>query len=146
LLPEGIFKRLTSTQLQAVLAHELCHIRYRDNLTAAIHMFVETVFWFHPLVWWMGRRLIVEREAACDEAVIAAGGDPETYASGLLQVCRFYLESRLDCAAGVARADLEKRIERIMTPRSGKASRVTSTAPSARIQVFSGRKITRCGT
>src|ERR1035438_5353723 len=65
----------------------------------------------------MGRRLIVEREAACDEAVIAAGGDPETYASGLLQVCKFYLESRLDCAAGVAGADLAEGIERIMTPR-----------------------------
>ena len=63
LLPEGIFERLTAAQLQAVAAHELCHIRYRDNLTAAIHMFVETVFWFHPLVWWMGKRMVAEAGA-----------------------------------------------------------------------------------
>ena len=41
--------------IDAVIAHELCHVRHRDNLIAAIHMFVETVFWFHPLVWWIGK-------------------------------------------------------------------------------------------
>ncbi|MDX1561353.1 MAG: M56 family metallopeptidase, partial [Gammaproteobacteria bacterium] len=62
LLPNGIEKRLTPAQLEAVLAHELCHIRRRDNLTAAVHMLVEAVFWFHPLVWWVGAKLIDERE------------------------------------------------------------------------------------
>jgi bla regulator protein blaR1 len=61
-LPEGIFERLTPAQLGAVIAHELCHIRHRDNLIAAIHMFVETVFWFHPLVWWIGKRMVEDRE------------------------------------------------------------------------------------
>src|SRR6185437_4241978 len=51
LLPAGIAETLTPRQLEAVLAHELCHVRRRDNLTSAIHMIVETVFWFHPLVW-----------------------------------------------------------------------------------------------
>jgi beta-lactamase regulating signal transducer with metallopeptidase domain len=84
LLPEGICERLSPEEMQTILTHEMCHVSRRDNLTAAIHMLVEALFWFHPLVWWMGLRLIVEREAACDEAVIARGGDPETYASGLL--------------------------------------------------------------
>jgi bla regulator protein BlaR1 len=53
LLPEGITDRLTPAQLEAILAHEMCHVRRRDNLTAAIHMVVETLFWFHPLVWWI---------------------------------------------------------------------------------------------
>ena len=117
MLPEGICERLTPAQMQTILTHEMCHVQQRDNLTAAIHMLVEALFWFHPLVWWMGRRLIVEREGACDEAVIAAGGDRETYAEGLVTVCKFYLESPLECAAGVAGADLKKRIEFIMTPR-----------------------------
>lgn len=117
LLPDGICERLTSQQLQTVLSHELSHVRRCDNLTAAIHMLVEALFWFHPLVWWLGDRLVVEREAACDEAVISAGGDREAYASALLTVCKFYLESRLRCAAGVAGADLKKRIDLIMTPR-----------------------------
>lgn len=51
LMPESIFDRLTPAQLRTVIEHELCHIRHRDNLIAAIHMFVETVFWFHPVAW-----------------------------------------------------------------------------------------------
>jgi len=62
LLPEGILNRLPPEQLQSILAHELCHVRRRDNLTAAIHMMVESIFWFHPLVWWIGARLVEERE------------------------------------------------------------------------------------
>src|SRR4029077_8138415 len=54
LLPAGIAGRLTPPQLEAVLAHELYHVRRRDNLFASIHMIVEAMFWFHPLVWWIG--------------------------------------------------------------------------------------------
>jgi uncharacterized protein (TIGR03435 family) len=115
LLPEGISERLTPQQLQTILTHEMCHVRRRDNLTAAIHMLVEALFWFNPVVWWLGRRMIVEREAACDEAVIASGGDREAYAEALLTVCKFYVESPLASAAGVSGADLKKRISRIMT-------------------------------
>ena len=116
LLPEGICDRLSPAQMRVIVAHEMCHVRRRDNLTATIHMLVEAIFWFHPLVWWIGRRMIGEREAACDEAVIAAGGEREAYAEALLTVCKFYVESPLASAAGVAGADLKKRIERIMTP------------------------------
>ena len=70
LLPEGITERLTPAQLEAVIEHELCHLRRRDNLTATIHMVVEAVFWFHPLVWWIRERLVEERERACDEEVL----------------------------------------------------------------------------
>jgi beta-lactamase regulating signal transducer with metallopeptidase domain len=54
-VPEGILDRLTSAQLDAIVAHEMCHVRRRDNLTFTMHMVVETLFWFHPLVWWIGR-------------------------------------------------------------------------------------------
>ena len=57
LLPQGIRDHLTQAQLDAVLAHELCHVRRRDNLAAAVHMLVEALFWFHPLVWWIETRL-----------------------------------------------------------------------------------------
>ncbi|HEV8612488.1 MAG TPA: M56 and DUF3738 domain-containing protein, partial [Gemmatimonadales bacterium] len=117
LLPEGIADRLTPAQLKAILAHELCHVRRRDNLAAVMHMVVEAVFWFHPLVWWIGARLVEERERACDEEVLRLGSQPEVYAAGILNVCKFYLESPLPCAAGVTGSDLEKRIEAIMTHR-----------------------------
>lgn len=115
LLPAGIVERLTSSQLDAILAHEICHVRRRDNLTAAIHIIVETIFWFHPLVWWIGARLIEERERACDEAVIAAGGEPRDYARAIYNVCRFYVESPLTCISGVGGADVMKRMRAILT-------------------------------
>jgi len=117
LLPAGIFDRLTPAQLKAVIAHELCHIRHRDNLIAAIHMFVETVFWFHPLVWWIGKRLVEERERACDEEVLTQGGEPRVYAEAILNVCKLYAESPLVCVSGITGSDLKKRIEAIITNR-----------------------------
>ena len=117
LLPEGILDRLTVAQLKSVIAHELCHIRHRDNLIAATHMLVETVFWFHPLVWWIGKRMIEERERACDEEVLRLGNEPRIYAEGILNVCKLYVESPLVCASGVTGANLKRRIEMIMTNR-----------------------------
>ena len=116
-MPEGILERLSPAQLQAVLAHEMCHVRRRDNLAAAVHMAVEAIFWFHPLVWWIGSRLVEERERACDEEVLSVAGEPEVYAEGILNVCKFYVSSPLRCVSGVTGSDLKKRIEEIMTAR-----------------------------
>jgi bla regulator protein BlaR1 len=115
LLPDGITERLTAEQLDSIVAHEMCHVRRGDNLAAAIHMVVEAVFWFHPLVWWIGARLVEERERACDEEVLRLGNEPEVYAESILKVCRLYLESPLECVSGVTGSDLKKRIEGIMT-------------------------------
>jgi len=125
LLPEGITNRLSNSQMQAIFAHEISHVRRRDNLTFAMHMLVETIFWFHPLVWWIRARLIEERERACDEAVLQSGNEAETYAEGILNVCKFYIESPSACAAGVTGSDLKKRIVRIMSRALGENLSVT---------------------
>jgi beta-lactamase regulating signal transducer with metallopeptidase domain len=101
LLPAGISERLNQSQLKAILAHELCHVSRRDNLTAAIHMVVQAAFWFHPLVWWLGARLVNERERACDEEVLRLGNTPRVYAEGILNVCKLYLESPLLCSSSI---------------------------------------------
>ena len=113
-LPPGIAGHLDDAQLKAIVAHEQCHIRRRDNLTAALHMLVEAVFWFHPLVWWIGTRLVDERERACDEEVVQSGSDPEIYAESILKICKLYLESPLACVSGITGSDLAARIESIM--------------------------------
>ena len=115
LWPEGVSRHLEEPHLEAIFAHEICHVRRRDNLTAVIHMFVEAVFWFHPLVWWLGARLIQEREGACDEEVLQLGSEPHVYAESILKVCEFCLGSSLACVPGVTGADLRKRIVDIMT-------------------------------
>jgi len=117
LLPEGILKQLTPPQLEAVLAHEQCHVRRRDNLTSAFHIVVEAIFWFHPIVWWIGAKLLEERERACDEAVLKLGSEPQIYAEGILNVCKSYLKSPLRCVSGVTGSDLKQRIRAILTER-----------------------------
>lgn len=115
--PEGISQHLDDQHLEAILAHELWHVRRRDNLFAALHMLVEAVFWFYPLVWWLGARLIDERERACDEEVVALGKNRQIYAESILKVCEFCLGSPLPCVSGVTGADLKRRMVHIMNDR-----------------------------
>jgi bla regulator protein BlaR1 len=114
LWPEGISARLEDAHLDAILAHEVWHVRRNDNLAAAIHMVVEAVFWFHPLVWWLGARMVDERERACDEEVLQLGSQPQVYAESILKICEFCVGSPLACVSGVTGSDLKKRIVNIM--------------------------------
>src|SRR5215475_5632181 len=114
LLPHDIQERLSEEQLHSVVAHEMCHIRRRDNLLSSVHMTVAAIFWFYPVVWWLGARLLEQRERACDEQVVRRGSDPHAYAEGILRVCKSYLESPLRCASGVSGANLQRRIEAII--------------------------------
>lgn len=133
--PRELSARLDDAHIEAVLAHELAHVRRRDNLTAALHMLVEAVFWFHPLAWWMERQMVREREQACDEAVVALLGEgrggeaeagdagcapayAETYAEALLKTCRFCVESPLACVAGVTGGELKQRVLGIVSGRA----------------------------
>ena len=125
MLPAGIQEYLPPRQLQAVLAHELCHVRRRDNLTAAIHMLAEGVFWFHPLVWWIGGRLVEAREHACDEDVLRELGDPDAYAEGILNVCKMYVRAPLVCMSGVSGANLGTRLEAIVSNRRSRGLTAT---------------------
>src|SRR5271169_5786281 len=80
-----------------------------------MHMVVEAIFWFHPLVWWLGARLLDERERACDEEVLALGSERHVYAESILKVCEFCVASPLACVSGVTGADLKKRMVHIMS-------------------------------
>ncbi len=113
--PAGISDRLEDAHLDAILAHEVWHVRRHDNLAATVHMVVEAIFWFHPLVWWLGARLVEERERACDEEVLESGSERQVYAESILKICEFCVGSPLACVSGVTGADLKKRIVNIMT-------------------------------
>ena len=128
LLPAGLMARLSGAERDSILAHELSHLRRGDNITAAIHMAVEALFWFAPPVWLIGARLIAERERACDESVLASGHDPEVYARGILKVCKFCIRSPLACASGASGADLKHRVRLIMT-----AEAALSLTPAKRL-------------
>ena len=119
--PAGLSDRLTNTQLDAVMAHELCHVRRRDNLAALGQTLVQALFWFHPLAWWLGARWSHERERACDEHVLARGDDPELYADGVLKVGEFCVGETVLEHAGIAGSRLTERMEAIMNQRTPRA-------------------------
>jgi GWxTD domain-containing protein len=114
LLPQDIERRLTPDELDAVVAHEMAHVRRRDNLTTAFHMVVTALVWFHPFVWWIGRQLVNERERASDEAALGSGHSAEAYAEGLLKICRASVGLPAECVAGISSSNLKARVEGIM--------------------------------
>lgn len=143
--PDGISEQMDDGHIEAVLAHELSHVRRRDNLAAVAHMIVEAIFWFHPLVWWMGSRLVEEREHACDEEVLRFGNRPQVYAESILKTCEFCVSSPLVCMSGVTGASLKERIARIMNPcmqsklsRTGKLLLTAATAGAIAVPVALG--------
>jgi bla regulator protein blaR1 len=114
LWPEGLSERLSDAELQAIVAHEAAHVDRRDNLSSLVHTVVETLFWFNPVIWWIGAQLVNERERACDEAVMNTHTDTHSYAEGILKVCGFCLRSPAAFVAGVGSSNLRARIEWIL--------------------------------
>ena len=86
LLPAGLATGLSTEQLEAILLHELAHIRRMDYLVNLLQRLVEAILFYHPAVWFISRRIRVERENCCDDVTLAAGGEPTVYAEALLAV------------------------------------------------------------
>ncbi len=85
-LPVSAVASLSPDQLDAVLAHELEHIRRADFAWNLIQNVLETLFFYHPAVWWLGKTLREQRELACDDAAVRSCEDPLTYATALLSL------------------------------------------------------------
>jgi beta-lactamase regulating signal transducer with metallopeptidase domain/tetratricopeptide (TPR) repeat protein len=135
ILPEGLSTELSEAELAAIVAHELAHVRRRDNLTAALTHVVVSVFWFHPLVWWMERRMLTERETACDEMVLESGTLAEDYAAGIAKVCQMAFAGGA-AYVGITGANLKERMEHIMSTNFARSSsRAWRAVPMAVVAV-----------
>jgi beta-lactamase regulating signal transducer with metallopeptidase domain len=86
ILPAAALMALSPEQLEAVLAHELAHVRRADYLWNLIQTMVETLLFFHPAVWWLGRRVRQQRELCCDDVAVQSCADPLVYATALLRL------------------------------------------------------------
>jgi beta-lactamase regulating signal transducer with metallopeptidase domain len=113
-VPAGLAETLSAEEFQAVLLHELAHVRRFDNLSASFVHAVACLFWFHPLLWLLEKRLLVERERACDEMVVASGARPQIYASGILKVLKFHLLGAAPGVSAMTGADLRCRLDLIL--------------------------------
>ena len=86
-LPETLLGQLQPPQLEAMLTHELAHVRRRDTWVAVLQLAAQTLWWFHPAVWWMNRELVRQRERCCDEEVVVSlKGKRSQYARSLVNV------------------------------------------------------------
>jgi hypothetical protein len=86
LFPATAFLGLPARGLEALIAHELAHVRRHDYLVNLLQTVAETLLFYHPAVWWVSARVRAEREECCDDLAIAATGDPRTYARALIRL------------------------------------------------------------
>jgi beta-lactamase regulating signal transducer with metallopeptidase domain len=116
-LPSWTLQELPANELQPILIHELTHLQRRDDWTNLFQKIVRAVFFFHPAVWWIDARLSLEREMACDDAVLANTGNPRAYASSLINLLEKSCARRgwTMAQAAVQRAgELSLRIKQIL--------------------------------
>lgn len=121
ILPSA-WRQWPEAELRAVLAHEREHARQRDPLAQWLAALNRSVFWFHPLAWWLERKLALLAEEACDSAAVASGHDPREYSEYLLNQARAIQMAgvRLPLAGStMGRGPLAKRIERLLEGRHG---------------------------
>jgi beta-lactamase regulating signal transducer with metallopeptidase domain len=135
LIPARELARLTLRQIEALLAHELAHIRRHDYLINVLQAAVEAVLFFHPVVWWVSRRIRVERENCCDDwAVGLCGGDRLLVARALFSLEEHRSARGLRIAA--SGGSLKQRVMRLVSP--GSSARCHAEAGWAGASVIAG--------
>ena len=127
LIPDWVLQDLSAEELKVILLHEFAHLRRWDDWTNLAQKLVRTIFFFHPAVWWIEKRLSLEREMACDEAVLAETENPQAYAECLVSLAeKSFVRRGLALAqAVVGRArETSLRLARILDGNRPKSSRV----------------------
>ena len=116
LMPAAILAGLSVSQLEAILAHELAHIRRWDYLVNLVQTAVETLLFYHPAVWWISRRIRLEREHCCDDVAVGICGSPARYAESLSAVeeLRAAVPRLALAAGGSGGSELAWRIRRLL--------------------------------
>ena len=124
LFPAGVLTGLAPNQVRLVIAHELAHIRRHDYLLNLVQTAVETVFFFHPGVWWLSKRIREERENCCDDVVVAELADGRAYAAALVDIERWRSRRTLDLAIAAGGGNLLARIARLIDEPSPQLKRI----------------------
>jgi GWxTD domain-containing protein len=117
LMPIGVLTGLPAAHIEAILLHELAHIRRCDYLLNSLQRLVEGLMFYHPAVWWISRVIRIERENCCDDIAVSINGDVREYAVALtaLEHTRW---SGCEPAVAVRGGNLMKRIHRLLYPKA----------------------------
>lgn len=134
LLPPSLVTGMSPAQLEAVLSHELAHLRRFDLLINLLQRLIEAMLFFHPAVWYVSRRVSLERENSCDDLVMEHGCDRLTYADALLrmaEICndgsrqRGLASAAVLAATGNQPSEFKSRVLRVVGETSGPPLRLT---------------------
>ncbi len=115
LLPACAVTALPPRQIEALLAHELAHVRRLDGLAAIFQAVAETLGFVHPGIWWISRRVRIEREHCCDDLAAAAVGGPLDLARSLHAMEAMSLSARPTAAAAATEGSTLRRVRRLLT-------------------------------
>jgi GWxTD domain-containing protein len=115
LMPIGLLAGLPAGQIEAILLHELAHIRRYDYLVNVLQRSVEVLLFYHPAIWWMSRVIRAERENCCDDVVVAMRGNAHEYAVALSALEQNRWSGREPAVAATG-GSLVKRIRRLLYP------------------------------
>jgi len=122
LVPASVFSGLSPRQLEAVLAHELAHVRRHDYLINLLQTLVETLLFYHPAVWWVSRQVRIERESCCDDLALAVCGDRLGYARALAALEELRAPRLALAANGGELLARIRRLAGMPAPSSGRSS------------------------
>ncbi len=127
ILPVSAVLRMPPSELEAVLAHELAHIRRFDYLCNLFQTAVESILFFHPAVWWLSRTVRERREVCCDEIAVSVCADPIVYAQALLRLEEEKTE-RLQLAIALKgpKGSLLRRVKLVLGDQGMAENRATS--------------------
>lgn len=114
LIPVGLLAGLPSSQVEAILLHELAHVCRRDYLVNLLQTWVEGILFYHPAAWWISRAIRAEREHCCDDLAVSVQGDPHRYATALAALERYRWSA--EPAVAATGGNLVKRIRRLLDP------------------------------
>jgi beta-lactamase regulating signal transducer with metallopeptidase domain len=121
LLPVSLVTSIPPAQLEAILAHELAHVRRHDFVVNLLQTLVETLFFYHPAVWWLSQQIRIEREHCCDDFVVQRLGNRVEYSRALLAIDEMRGQSTV-LALGANDGSLLSRVRRIVGINSDRAA------------------------
>jgi beta-lactamase regulating signal transducer with metallopeptidase domain len=138
----ALIEHLRAPDLDRVIVHEWAHVQRRDDLLTFVQLGVRMLAGWHPAVWWLDRQLLVEREIACDEVVVAVTGSPKSYARSLASMASLRLAGVSMASVGALSSPaLTRRIVEILSTKARLPRRQSILAGAVSVVLVAGASV-----
>ncbi len=142
-----LIEQLGPDELDRIVIHEWAHVQRRDDLMSIAHAIVRAIAGWHPAVWWLERRMLIEREIACDETAVRLTGCPKRYAACLTAVATLPAASLepIEAVGVLSTPALTRRVVRILSRRRLASPALSAGAAAVAVLVLSAFSVTAAG-